>query len=328
MNPRNKPVSTDRFEFSDDNKRYHTYNYYLRHRFGKKVFKVPLNVDLGCPNRDGTKGVGGCAFCSAKKSGEFAGDPKDDIKTQFDEMSAIMRAKWPDALCIPYFQAGSNTYADTDTLKQMYEAALALDNCVGLSVATRADCIDREKAELLGDMAKRTYLTVELGLQSVHDETALRMNRCHTYADFLAGYELLRQNGVNVCVHIINGLPYESHEMMLETAERIAELDLHAVKIHLLHILRGTKLGELYERGEITPMTQEDYINTVCDQLERLPAHFIIERVTGDGARADLLAPLWSLRKRSVLNGIDKELKRRNTWQGARTIYDKEGKVK
>ena len=308
-------IKDNPFPYSDDNKRYHTYNYYLRHRFGKKVFKVPLNVDLGCPNRDGTKGLGGCAFCSAKLSGDFAGDPRDDIRTQFEEISAKMRTKWAEGLCIPYFQAGSNTYADIETLRAMYEEALTLPNCAGLSIATRADCIDREKAKLLGELAKRTYLTVELGLQTVHDETALKMNRCHTYADFLEGYRLLRENDVNVCVHLINGLPNETHEMMLETARTISKLDLHAVKIHLLHILRGTKLGELYESGEITPMTQEDYVRTVCDQLEVLPAEFIIERVTGDGAKEDLLAPLWSLHKFSVMNDIDKELGRRNTYQ-------------
>ena len=308
-------IKDNPFPYSDDNKRYHTYNYYLRHRFGKKVFKVPLNVDLGCPNRDGTKGIGGCAFCSAKLSGDFAGDPRDDIRTQFEEISAKMRTKWEDGLCIPYFQAGSNTYADIETLKAMYETALTLPNCAGLSIATRADCIDREKAKLLGEIAKRTYLTVELGLQTVHDETALRMNRCHTYADFLEGYRLLREKNVNVCVHLINGLPGETHEMMLETARTISELDIHAVKIHLLHILRGTKLGGLYEKGELTPMTQEDYVKVVCDQLEVLPPQFIIERVTGDGARSELLAPLWSLKKFSVMNDIDKELGRRNTCQ-------------
>ena len=308
-------VKDNPFPYSDDNKRYHTYNYYLRHRFGKKVFKVPLNVDLGCPNRDGTKGFGGCAFCSAKLSGDFAGDPRDDIRTQFEEISAKMRTKWADGLCIPYFQAGSNTYADIETLKAMYETALTLPNCAGLSIATRADCIDCERAKLLGEIAKRTYLTVELGLQTVHDETALKMNRCHTYADFLEGFGLLREQGVNVCVHLINGLPGETHDMMTETARRISELDIHAVKIHLLHILKGTKLGELYEKGEVMPMTREDYVRTVCDQLELLPSGFIIERVTGDGAKEDLLAPLWSLHKFSVMNDIDKELGRRNTYQ-------------
>ncbi len=313
-------VKDNPFRFSDDNKRYHTYNYYLRHRFGKKVFKVALNVDLGCPNRDGTKGTGGCAFCSAKRSGDFAGNPGDDILTQFEQISKAMRTKWAEGVCIPYFQAGSNTYADVDTLRRMYETALGLENCVGLSVATRADCIDEEKADLLAEIAQKTYLTVELGLQTVHDETALRMNRCHTYEDFLKGYELLRQRDVNVCVHIINGLPGEDHEMMLETARTIAGLELHAVKIHLLHILKNTQLGKQYEKGDIGVMSMEDYVSTVCDQLEVLPESFIIERVTGDGARSELLAPLWSLKKLCVMNEIDKELGRRNTYQGIRFV--------
>ena len=249
-------------------------------------------------------------------SGDFAGDPRDDIRTQFAEVEKMMRGKWAEGACIPYFQAGSNTYADTAVLRDMYETALSLEGCVGLAIATRADCIDREKAKLLGDIAKRTYLTVELGLQTVHDRTALEMNRCHTYADFVHGCELLREQGVNVCVHIINGLPGEDHDMMLETARRLSRLDIHAVKIHLLHILKNTKLGELYEKGRIEPMTQEDYVNTVCDQIELFSPGVIIGRVTGDGARSELLAPLWSLKKFSVMNDIDKELGRRNSYQG------------
>ena len=304
------------YPFSDDNKRYQTYNYYLRHRFGKKVFKVPLNVDLGCPNRDGTKGIGGCIFCSAKMSGDFAGNPKNDIITQFNEIKAVMEHKWQDGLCIPYFQAGSNTYADVETLREMYETALNLENTAGLSVATRADCIDEQKAELLGEIAEKTYLTVELGLQTVHNETALKMNRCHTFEDFMAGYKLLRKNNVNVCVHIINGLPYESYEMMLETAKVLSRLDLHSIKIHLLHILKGTVLADMYAKGEFKAMGQEEYVNLVCDQLEVLPPDLIIQRVTGDGAKDDLIAPLWSLKKFCVMNDIDKELGRRDSWQG------------
>lgn len=304
------------FKYSDDNKRYHTYNYYLKHRFGKKVFKVPLNVDLGCPNRDGTKGVGGCKFCSAKLSGDFAGDPGDDIITQFYQMTEKMSNKWKNGLFIPYFQAGSNTYGDIETLREMYYTALNLENTVGLSVATRADCIDEEKAEILGELAKKTYLTVELGLQTVHDKTALAMNRCHTFEDFMKGYELLRRNNVNVCVHIINGLPGESREMMLETARVLSGLDIHSIKIHLLHIIKGTQLAEMYKLGEFAAMEKEDYVNTVCDQIELLPETVTIARVTGDGAKADLIAPLWSLNKKSVMNAIDKELGRRNSYQG------------
>lgn len=306
------------FKYSDDNKRYHTYSYYLKKRFGQKVMKIPLNVDLGCPNRDGTKGTGGCKFCSAHLGGEFAGDPCDDIRTQFDSVRRMMNNKWSQGLYIPYFQAGSNTYAPVSELRQMYETALGIENCVGLSVATRADCIDGEKAELLGEIAKRTYLTVELGLQTVHDSTALAMNRCHTFADFLKGYELLRKNGVNVCVHIIDGLPGETHEMMLQTAKELAKLDLHSIKIHLLHVLKGTVLAQMYEQGEFETMSVQEYVNTVCDQLEVLPQELVIQRVTGDGARDELIAPLWSLKKFCVMNEIDKELGRRCSYQGIR----------
>lgn len=304
------------FKYSDDNKRYQTYNYYLRHRFGKKVFKVSLNADLGCPNRDGTKGTGGCIFCSAKMSGDFAGNPEEDILDQYTEIREKMSKKWDDALCIPYFQAGSNTYGDVETLRKMYTAALSLDNAVGLSIATRADCITEEIADLLQEFSGKTYLTVELGLQTIFDKTALLCNRCHTYADFLKGFEMLKKRGINICVHIINGLPGESEDMMLETAKTVGELGIHSIKIHLLHILKGTQLAKMYEQGQVKAMERDRYVNVVCNQLEVLPEDVIIQRVTGDGAKDDLIAPLWSLKKFCVMNEIDKELVRRNSWQG------------
>lgn len=304
------------FPYSDDNKRYHTYNYYLRHKFGKKVYKVPLNIDLGCPNRDGTKGTGGCLFCSAKKSGDFAGDPRDDILTQYGEIREKMKKKWSEGLCIPYFQAGSNTYGDTETLRKMFYTALSFENTAGLSIATRADCIDEEKADLLKELSEKTFLTVEFGVQTVHDETALKMNRCHTFADFMKGYELLRERGINVCAHIIDGLPGEDREMMIETAKVMGSLGLHSIKIHLLHVLKGTALAEMYLRGEFRSLEMDEYVNIVCDQLEVLPPETVIQRVTGDGARSELIAPLWSLKKLSVMNEIDKELGRRNSHQG------------
>ncbi len=304
------------FEYSDDNKRYHSYNYYLKKRFGKKVYKVPLNIDLGCPNRDGTKGIGGCAFCSARMSGNFAGDPRRSIEEQYSQVRTIMEKKWADALCIPYFQAGSNTYADIGVLREMFSAALELDNAVGLSIATRADCIDREKAEMLGALAKRTYLTVELGLQTIFDSTAIAMNRCHTYNDLLEAYELLRAEDVNVCIHLINGLPGETPDMMRKSAYTIGQLDIHAVKLHLLHVLKGTALADMYERGDLRTLERDEYIGIICDQLELIPPKVIIERLTGDGDRSELIAPLWSRDKRRVLNGIDMEMARRNAYQG------------
>ena len=304
------------FEYSDDNKRYHSYNYYLKKRFGKKVYKVPLNIDLGCPNRDGTKGIGGCAFCSARMSGNFAGDPRRSIEEQYSQVRTIMEKKWADALCIPYFQAGSNTYADIGVLREMFSAALELDNAVGLSIATRADCIDREKAEMLGILAKRTYLTVELGLQTIFDSTAIAMNRCHTYNDLLEAYELLRAEDVNVCIHLINGLPGETSDMMRRSAYTIGQLDIHAVKLHLLHVLKGTALADMHERGDLRTLERDEYIGIICDQLELIPPKVIIERLTGDGDRSELIAPLWSRDKRRVLNGIDMEMARRNAYQG------------
>ncbi len=304
------------FEYSDDNKRYHSYNHYLKKRFGKKVYKVPLNIDLGCPNRDGTKGIGGCAFCSARMSGNFAGDPRRSIEEQYSQVRTIMEKKWADALCIPYFQAGSNTYADIGVLREMFSAALELDNAVGLSIATRADCIDREKAEMLGILAKRTYLTVELGLQTIFDSTAIAMNRCHTYNDLLEAYELLRAEDVNVCIHLINGLPGETPDMMRRSAYTIGQLDIHAVKLHLLHVLKGTALADMYERGDLRTLERDEYIGIICDQLELIPPKVIIERLTGDGDRSELIAPLWSRDKRRVLNGIDMEMARRNAYQG------------
>lgn len=311
MKPRENP-----FELSDDNKRYQTYNYYLRKRFGKKVFKIPLNVDLGCPNRDGTKGTGGCIFCSSKLSGDFAGNPCDDIKTQFNDVKEKMHKKWSDGLYIPYFQAGSNTYGSVKTLRDMYYTALSFENVAGLSIATRADCITEEIADLLGEISKKTYLTVELGLQSIYDETARLCNRCHTYAEFLSGFDMLKKRGINICVHIINGLPYETKEMMIKTAETVGKLGIHSIKIHLLHILKGTRLAQMYENGEFQAMTLDDYADTVCRQLMVLPEEVIIQRVTGDGAKNDLIAPLWSLKKFCVMNEIDKKMARENLWQG------------
>ena len=255
------------FKYSDDNKRYQTYNYYLKHRFGRKVYKVPLNLSLSCPNRDGSKGTGGCKFCSSALSGEFAGDPAQDIKTQYENIRAVMEKKWQGGLCIPYFQSGSNTYTDIGTLEKMLSTAAALENAVGISIATRADCLDEEKCALMGEYAKRMYFVCELGLQTVHDKTAQALDRCHTYADFLKGCEMLRKYGINICVHIIDGLPGE-------------------------------------------------YVNIVADQIELMPETFVIGRITGDGAKSDVVAPLWSLDKFKVMNSIDRELCRRGTWQG------------
>lgn len=302
---------------SENGKRYLSQNEYLRKRFGGKVMKVSLNGGFTCPNRDGTKGVGGCIYCSESGSGDFAGDPSLSVTKQFEAVRGPLMKKWQDcSLFIPYFQAGTNTYAPLPRLKALFEEALSLENVCGLSVSTRPDCISVETADYLEEISHRTYLTVELGLQTVHDKTAALINRCHTYADFLKGFEMLRSRGINVCVHLINGLPFESREMMLETVRRVSELPVHSIKLHLLHIIRGTRLAEMYERGEFPVMELDEYVSLICDQLEIIPPDVIIERLTGDGARDKLIAPLWSLKKFCVLNEIDKEMRRRDSCQG------------
>lgn len=304
------------FPYTDGYKRYHTLDYHLRRKFRSKVFKVSLNAGFTCPNRDGSKGRGGCTYCSADGSGDFAGNPADSVLSQFSDVRDMLLKKWPDALYIPYFQAYTNTYAPVSVLRERFEPVLHEDKVVGLSLATRADCLEEDAIEYLAQLNERTYLIVELGLQTIFDETAAKINRCHDYAAFLKGYQKLKCRGIRTCVHIINGLPGESREMMLETAKAVASLGVHSVKIHLLHILAGTPIAADYLAGQVKLPSLEEYVRIVCDQLELLPPEVVIQRLTGDGDREKLLAPLWSLKKLVVMNEIDKELKRRNSWQG------------
>ena len=304
-------MKSNNFKYSDDNKRYHTYNYYLRHKYGKKVFTVPLNANFGCPNR-----VGGCTYCSNKMSGDYAGNPLDDIESQYNDIRQTLLKKWSDAKCIPYFQAGTNTYAPLNIQKELFEKALKLKDAVGLNISTRADCINEEIADMLYEISKKTNLEVELGLQTIYDSTAKRINRCHTYDDFLKGYNMLKERGIDVCVHIINGLPGETEDMMINTAQTVGALNPHGMKIHLLYIIKGTKMHKQYLSGEVKALERDEYVQIVCNQLERIPEDVVIERVTGDGVKEDLIAPLWSLKKFCVMNEIDKEMARRNSYQG------------
>lgn len=309
------------FPFSSDNKRYHTYSYYLQNRFGGKVSRVSLNAGFTCPNIDGSKGTGGCIYCSPSGSGDFGGDPQRPIPEQFSRVSGKMAQKWDTPRHIAYLQAHTNTYAPVDVLRPIYEQALSCPGVVGLSIATRPDCLPEEVCDLLQRFSERTYLTVELGLQTIHDQTGERINRCHTYAEFLQGYEKLHSRGIPVGVHIINGLPGEDPAMMVETAKALSALKLHLVKIHLLHVVEGTALADLYRNGGFSLLSLTEYVQTVCDQLEWLPQDFVIGRLTGDGDPQTLIGPLWSLKKLCVLNEIDKEFVRRNTFQGYRLIH-------
>ena len=299
-----------------NNKRYNTQDNYLKAKFGCKIAKISLNGGFTCPNRDGTKGVGGCIYCSESGSGDFAGNPCHSVERQFEEVRAGMDKKWKNAKYMPYFQAGTNTYAPLPVLREKFEAALSLENVIGLSVATRPDCIENDTLEYLAELSKRTYLTVELGLQSVHDRTGEIINRCCSYAEFLDCYNRLSDKGINTCVHLINGLPGEDRDMMLESVHKVALLRPHSVKLHMLHIIKGTVCEHMYLDGKVDIFTLEDYVNLVCDELEMLPWETVIQRITGDGARDTLVAPLWSVKKFDVINGVDREMNRRGAFQG------------
>lgn len=304
------------FLYSNDNKRYHTWNYHLRQHFGEKVFKVSLDAGFDCPNRDGTVAFGGCTFCSAAGSGDFAGNRAEDVVTQFYKVKEKMNEKWKNGKCMAYFQAFTNTHAPVEVLKQTFEPVLELEGVVGISIATRPDCLPNDVVEYLADLNKRTYLWVELGLQTVHERTALLINRAHDYKTYVEGVEKLRKHNIRVCSHIINGLPLESYDMMMETAKEVAKLDIQGLKIHLLHLLKGTPMVKQYEKGQLQFLSQEDYVNLVVDQLELFPPSVIIHRITGDGPPDLMIGPMWSLKKWEVLNSIDAEFERRGSWQG------------
>ena len=304
------------FIYSDDNKRYHTLNYHLRHKFGTKVMKIALNAGFTCPNIDGTKGYGGCTYCSDLGSGDFAGNEDKSISEQFDDIVSMMHNKWHDGKYIAYFQAHTNTYAPVSVLKERFEGVLKKDGVVGISIATRADCINDDVLEYLCDLNKRTYLTVELGLQTIFDKTGERINRCHTYAEFLEGYNKLYERGINICVHLIDGLPGETKEMMIESAKAVAKLHPYCVKLHLLHILKGTKMAEQYQKGEIKLLTRDEYVDIIVSQLRHFSPETVIQRLTGDGGRDTLVGPMWSLKKFEVLNAIDKAMEKNNYYQG------------
>lgn len=323
---------TNPYKYSDSNKRYMTYDWYLKQRFGGKVAKVSLDIGSTCPNLDGSRGHGGCIYC---KSGS-ASAVGETIEEQYTHGVEVACRKWKPVGFIPYFQSNTNTYGDIDKLTSYFRRAAKFDGAVMLDIATRADCLGDEVIAELVKLSEQIPLTVELGLQTTNDTTAELINRCHTYSEFVDGYSRLKiaADEVNshfstgdgiipmkrftIGVHLINGLPLEGKAEMLKSIEDVAKLHPDMVKIHLMHILSETVLGDMYARGEYQPMSRDDYVKITCDQLERLPADIILGRITGDGMPDDLVAPLWSRRKTEVANEIDKELYRRGSWQGMR----------
>ena len=306
------------FRYSDDNKRYHTLNYYNKTGSAGKVFKAVIDAGFSCPNKDGAKGTGGCIYCMSG-SGYFTkktdGEIYYSVKRQLAAEKERIFKKHPDSLITAYFQANTNTYAPVATLKEAYTAALDF-GVHGISIGTRADCLPDDVIALLSQINNRTHLTVELGLQTIHDKTAQIINRCYTYDEFLTGYRKLKNAGIRTCLHLIDGLPGETKADMLETAKEVARLHPDAVKIHLLHVNRNTALEQIYLAGNYSPLTRDEYIDIVISQLEYLPADIVIERITGDADKRCLVAPLWSADKIAVLGGIDKQMKLRNTCQG------------
>lgn len=298
----------------NDNKRYYTLNNYLQTKFGCKVFKVSLNAGFTCPNIDGKVGYGGCIYC--KNGSKSYGSDINDLVAQFNEVKDKVSKKWPNSKYIAYFQANTNTYASVDVLREKYEAVLSLPDVVGISIATRSDSISEDVLPYLEELNKRTFLIVELGLQSSNEKTGMLINRCHDLKCFDDMVIKLKKRGINVVVHIINGLPYETRDDMLETVRHLNGLNIDGIKIHMLNIVRGTKIAKMYEEEKFKTLSKEEYVNITCDQLEILNSNVVVHRLTSDPDKDELIEPMWLVKKFGVLNDIDKCLKKRHTYQG------------
>ena len=306
------------FPFSNNNKRYHTLDFFYKQKFGKKVSKISLNAGFTCPNIDGTLSKNGCIYCSKTGSGEYGGNIEDDLITQFNKIKKIMDQKWPNSKYIGYFQARTNTYAPLNILKEKYETVLNQKNVVGLSIATRPDSITDECIDYLEKLNKKTFITVELGLQTIHEKTSKIINRCHDLKCFETTLKKLKEKHIFTVVHIINGLPYETKEMMIETVKYLNKLNIDGIKIHMLTVLKNTPLEKYYKIKPFPILTKEEYIDIVINQLEYLNPKIVIQRLTSDPVKEDLIVPKWTTKKIDVLNNIDKEMVKRNTYQGAK----------
>jgi uncharacterized protein len=303
------------FPHSHDNKRYYTWNHYLKSTFGSKVFKVPLDAGFSCPHRN-SHGIGGCTFCSTAGSGDVAGNRKDTLFQQYNEGFAMMAKKWPQAKGIAYFQAFTNTYAPLSQLRKIYDPFFDDHPTLAVAIATRADCLDEKIIEYLKDKSKIKPLFLEIGVQTIFNETAQRVNRHEQIEDIERTLRMVKQAGLNIVLHIINGLPGETADMMLDTARWVAKMSPFAIKIHMLHIIKDTVLADQFEKEPFTMLSKDEYVDIVVRQLEVLPPTTIIQRLTGDALKEDLIEPLWTIKKVSVLNDIDKAMVQKNTWQG------------
>ena len=309
----------NKFEYSLDNKRYHTLTYYYKKKFNAKVCKVSLNANFTCPNIDGKVGIGGCIYCSKLGSGEFGGNPKESLIDQFEKGKKMMQRKWPNAKLIAYFQANTNTYAPIERLKECFEPFIERKDCIGLSIATRSDSITDECLNYLEDINKRTFLIVELGLQTIHEKTSKLINRCSTLKNFTNMVEKLKEKDINVVVHIINGLPYETEEMMIDTVKYLNKLNIDGIKIHMLEVLKDTPLEKYYAKNKFKILTKEEYVNIVVKQLQYLNKEVVIHRLTADPDKNNIIEPTWLIKKFTILNDIDKLMSKNNIYQGDKT---------
>jgi len=309
-------MKNDPEPFYWDDKRYHSLNYHLRQQFGEKIGKIALDGGFTCPNRDGSLARGGCLFCSPSGSGDFIAAKDKSIAEQFEQGRDVIQKKWAVNKYIAYLQSFTNTYAPVARLREIYETALALPGVAGLSIATRPDCLPEEVLDLLGELNQHHYLTVELGLQTIHERSADYFNLKYNYRDFLHALDNLQARQINVCAHVILGLPGEDRDDMMATANAVASLPIQGIKIQLLHLMRGTPLAEIYENKTFPFLSKEEYVDLVVNMIEILPPPMVIHRLTGDSPRKTLIGPIWSMDKRSVLNAIDRELLMRNSWQG------------
>ena len=306
--------------FNNTDKRYNQYSANLKNKFGVKVYKITLDAGFSCPNRDGTISKGGCIFCD--DGGSFSQSHSNllTIEEQVETGIKTLSERFKAEKFMSYFQAYSNTYKPVGELEKIYNSALNNKDIVGISIGTRPDCVDEDKLNLISSYTKDYYTWVEYGLQSVHNKTLKKINRGHDYDCFLRAYDMAKSKGINVCVHVILGL-WETHDEMMQTAQELAKLGVDGVKIHMLCALKNTKLAQMYENNEIDFMSEDEYVNTVCDFLEYLPKTTTIHRLAGNGLKKNLIAPRWLGAKLDCLNKIDREFIKRNSHQGSKFIY-------
>ena len=298
-------------------KRYNAYSEHLKQKFGAKVYKITLDAGFSCPNRDGTISNSGCIFCDDGGSFSQAHSNKLSIEEQVKTGVETLTKRFKAQKFMSYFQAFSNTYKPVNELEKIYKASLTHPDIVGISIGTRPDCIDEEKLKLISSFSSDYYTWIEYGLQSVHDKTLLKINRGHDYKCFLEAYEKTKNNNINICLHVILNL-FETYDEMMETAKTIAKLEPDGVKIHMLCALEGTKVADMYNNGELSFMSEDEYVSTVCDFLEYLPPQTTIHRLAGNGLRTELVAPRWIGKKLDTLNRIDREFISRNSYQGSK----------